>query len=260
MRIRTIKPEFWANEDIAKMDDFTKLLAIGLLNYADDEGYFNANPALIRAAIFPLRDESGSIPVSITTLEQAKYLELYKADGGRTYGRIVNFLSHQVINKPKASKIKPLCPAKVNDGTPTVQLPDASGQEQGTGNREQGTKEVEEERAALLLEAQKQPAPEPHWSVAFGWTGITDTQMGRWKIAYPACNIDRQLAQMDAWLRANPKEAKKKDWHRFAANWLKREQDKGGDVRADRRVVAPVASNPVDALAQNQPIRIGFTR
>jgi len=252
MRIRTIKPEFWTNEDIAKMDDFTKLLAIGLLNYADDEGYFNANPALIRAAIFPLRDESGTVTVAVQTLEKAGYLTLGKGTDGRSYGMIKNFKKHQVINKSKGSKIKELCAFTDDSGISTVQVPDEYRGEQGTGNREQVLKE--EERQRLLLEAERQKAPEPHWSEAFGWTGITETHVGRWKLAYPACNLDRQLAQMDAWLRANPKEANKKDWHRFAANWLKREQDKGGDVRADRRNGTPAAT-----LTADVPVRIGFT-
>lgn len=112
MRIRTIKPEFWSNEDLASLDDFTRLLAIGLLNYADDEGYFNAHPDLIRSSLFPLRDESRRIPVSITHLCNAEYIELLDGQKGRTYGRVVNFVSHQVINKPKPSKLKPLCESK----------------------------------------------------------------------------------------------------------------------------------------------------
>ena len=62
-RIRTIKPEFWTDEDLSEVSEAACLLAIGLLNYADDEGYFNANPKLVKAAVFPIREQSGSIPV-----------------------------------------------------------------------------------------------------------------------------------------------------------------------------------------------------
>lgn len=62
-RIRTIKPTFWTDEDMAEISESACLLAIGLLNYADDEGYFNANPKLIKAAVFPIRETSRSIPV-----------------------------------------------------------------------------------------------------------------------------------------------------------------------------------------------------
>lgn len=159
MRIRTVKPDFWKNEHIARLDDFTQLLALGLLNYADDEGYFNANPKLIQADIFPLRDVSGRIPVSVTHLSNQGFLKLYQATDGRTYGHIVNFLKHQVINKPKESKIKALCTAEQGvlhlSGSDTVSLPYGIG----TGNREgeQGTgrQEGEHEGAAS---APPQPA------------------------------------------------------------------------------------------------------
>jgi hypothetical protein len=136
VRIRTIKPEFWTSEDLAGLDDFTLLLAIGLLNYADDEGYFNAHPSLIRAALFPLRDECSTIPVAVTKLSNRGYVKLYRGSDGRTYGHVANFLKHQVINKPKKSKLKDLCVSEDGvlhlSGTDTVPVPS------GTGNREQG--------------------------------------------------------------------------------------------------------------------------
>jgi hypothetical protein len=73
------------------------------------------------------------------------------------------------------------------------------------------------------------------WSRAEGFTGITKEIHQRWRIAYPACNIDRQLASMDEWLRANPKKAKKKNWHRFVTNWLEGKQERGGDAPSFRR-------------------------
>ena len=67
-RIRTIKPEFWAHEDLSELPEATHMLAAALLNYADDEGYFNANPMLIKAACSPLREPSVSIQESLTLL------------------------------------------------------------------------------------------------------------------------------------------------------------------------------------------------
>lgn len=109
MRIRTIKPEFWQNEFISQLPDFTQLLAIGLLNLSDDEGYFNANPGLIKSALFPLRDVSVKIHGAITELSGIGFIRLYKGTDGRSYGHVVNFLKHQVVNRPRPSVIKPLC-------------------------------------------------------------------------------------------------------------------------------------------------------
>lgn len=76
-----------------------------------------------------------------------------------------------------------------------------------------------------------EPPAEVGWTRAGGWVGITDANRADWLSAYPACDIDRQLAAMHAWLVANPKRAHKSNWARFVTNWLRSEQDKGGDMR-----------------------------
>ena len=107
MRIRTLKPEFWSSETIAPLPDTAKLLAIGLLNYADDEGYFWANPVLIRASIFPFDDSSTTIRRLLDDLSRVGYLAIGKrTDDGRVVGKVVNFLLHQRIDRPRDSIIK----------------------------------------------------------------------------------------------------------------------------------------------------------
>jgi hypothetical protein len=51
--------------------------------------------------------------------------------------------------------------------------------------------------------------------------------MDRWKAAYPACNIEIELAKAAEYMAANPKKAKK-NWQRFLVNWLARCQERGG--------------------------------
>ena len=139
MRIRTIKPEFWLSEDIAKLSEPAALLAIGLLNYADDEGYFNANERLIKSALCPLRDYSRTIPVLLRELSKIGYVEVRECEGGRSYGRIVKFRDHQTINKPGKSKIRHLFESGKDYRSPTVVVQEDYRGEQGSGNRDQGT-------------------------------------------------------------------------------------------------------------------------
>ncbi|EGO4161254.1 primosomal protein [Escherichia coli] len=136
-RIRTIKPEFWTDEDMAELSEPACLLAIGLLNYADDEGYFNANPKLIKAAVFPIREPSAPIPVLIRELSNCGYLSMFSTSDGKQFGAITNFLKHQVVNKPKESKIKclPLIPYEYCTDTGLVHV----GMDQGSGIRESKT-------------------------------------------------------------------------------------------------------------------------
>ena len=122
-RIRTIKPEFWTDEDLSEVSESACLLAIGLLNYADDEGYFNANQKLIKAAVFPIREQSGSIPVLMQELSSVGYISLFSSHDGKIYGLVNNFAKHQVINKAKRSVIKELCIAPYQYGSDTGGLP-----------------------------------------------------------------------------------------------------------------------------------------
>ena len=107
-RIRTIKPEFWKNEDMSKVSEPGRLLAIALLNYADDEGYFNANEKLILAECFPLTEPSVNVHGMLTELSSIGYIRLGEASDGKRYGHIIKFLSHQKVSHAKASDIKEL--------------------------------------------------------------------------------------------------------------------------------------------------------
>lgn len=107
-RIRTIKPEFWRHEQLSDLPEATHMLAAALLNYADDEGYFNANPKLVQAECCPLREPSVSIQDSLAALARIGYVVLGKGSDGRAYGVIANFTAHQRVNRPVKSKIKGL--------------------------------------------------------------------------------------------------------------------------------------------------------
>lgn len=107
-RIRTIKPEFWKHEDLSELAPETHMLAAALLNYADDEGYFNANPKLIQAECCPLREDSTNVRRSIEALSKIGYIRLFEGSDGKSYGHIVTFLDHQRVDRAKPSKIKPL--------------------------------------------------------------------------------------------------------------------------------------------------------
>lgn len=106
MRIRTIKPEFWMHEGLCSKSEFTRLLAIALLNWSDDEGYFMANPTLIRGQLFPFLDDSKMIPRSLQDLSCVGWIRLGKDDQGRDVGMVLNFSKHQRVDKPKPSEIK----------------------------------------------------------------------------------------------------------------------------------------------------------
>lgn len=143
-RIRTIKPEFWSNDRLSELPVETHMFAAALLNYCDDEGYFHAHEKKLGIELFPLRDDYRSCTVHLQHLSKVGFITLHKGYDGRTYGHVVKFKQHQVINKPSASKIKHLvmdCESLRDDyGSATVVL------RNGTWNMEQGIRNMEVEK------------------------------------------------------------------------------------------------------------------
>lgn len=105
-RIRTVKPEFFTSEELSSLPESTHLLAAGLLCYADDDGYFNANPGLIKANIFPLREPSVSVPEMLLQLARVDYILLGEGSDGKRYGKVTTFGIHQRVSHPTPSKIR----------------------------------------------------------------------------------------------------------------------------------------------------------
>lgn len=138
-RIRTVKPEMAQDEDIATCTIEAQLLAVRILNHADDEGYFKAHPALIKSACFPLLD-SVNIHGVLSELSSIGYLVLFEGSDGKQYGHVTNFTAHQKINRPSPSKIKGFRTFTEDSVSPHEQL--TPGKEQGTGKGKEQGKEI----------------------------------------------------------------------------------------------------------------------
>ena len=76
-----------------------------------------------------------------------------------------------------------------------------------------------------------QPPDAVSWTADAGWQGITTADRQEWRLAYPACDLEAELAKATAWLKANPSKAHKSNWRRFVVSWLTRSQDRGGTHR-----------------------------
>jgi hypothetical protein len=139
-RIRTVKPEFFQDEELSSLPEITHLLAGGLLCYSDDDGYFNANHGLVKAAIFPLRESSVSIHDMLMQLASIGFIRLGKAVDGKHYGQVVKFSQHQRVNRPTPSKIKTLAIQWIESVSPHGGLTEDSLQE-GKGKEGKGREE-----------------------------------------------------------------------------------------------------------------------
>ena len=90
-RIRSIKPEFFFDEELAELPDQTRLFFIGLWTQADREGRLEERAPKLKAQLFPY--EKADAECMLGELHP-KFILRYTL-AGRAYIQIVNFLKHQ---------------------------------------------------------------------------------------------------------------------------------------------------------------------
>ena len=100
-RIRTIKPQFWLNEELGTIPRDARLLYIGLWNLADDRGVFEWKPGQIKIQIFPYDTDisTKNIEKWLENLQKILNITKFKEDG-KDYGYIIMFSKHQEIKRP----------------------------------------------------------------------------------------------------------------------------------------------------------------
>ena len=102
-RKRMIDPNFWTDEKLGECSIEERLLFMGLISNANDEGYGRANSKLLKAIIFPYDDfKANDLEKWIYHLAELHIVILFKHDE-QTYYYLPNFLKHQTINKPTKS-------------------------------------------------------------------------------------------------------------------------------------------------------------
>ena len=104
-RIRTIKPEFPQSESMGRVSRESRYCFILLWTLADDSGRLRGNSRMLASLLYPYDLDAGKlIDKWLADLEQEKCLVRYAIEGD-TYIQICNWLKHQKIDKPSASKI-----------------------------------------------------------------------------------------------------------------------------------------------------------
>ncbi|MEQ1735873.1 MAG: hypothetical protein ABL886_05680 [Rhodoglobus sp.] len=105
-RIRTIKPEFFSSERIARLSHPAKVTFLGLLTESDDYGVATGNVRLLKGHIWPLEDDISAADIETHLAELAEEPALiasFHAEG-RRFIHILGFQEHQSINKPSSRR------------------------------------------------------------------------------------------------------------------------------------------------------------
>jgi hypothetical protein len=103
-RIRTIKPEYWDDEKLAKVSRDARLTFIGMWTHSDDFGVVKGHVSWLKNNIFPYDDLSSDIfRVWLDELAGSGFIAPFDSKGEKFY-LIKNFNKHQVIDRPSKSR------------------------------------------------------------------------------------------------------------------------------------------------------------
>jgi hypothetical protein len=91
-RIRSVKPEFFMDEELAALPAEARLLFIGLWTLADKDGRLEDRPKRIKAGLFPY--DSTDVEPLLAALATGDFIQRYKTDGHACIS-IRNFAKHQ---------------------------------------------------------------------------------------------------------------------------------------------------------------------
>jgi len=102
-RIRSIKPSIWTDEKFISLSRDARLLALGMISHADDEGRLFASVAKLAGDVFPADDlKPGTVRQWRDEIARTGFTVIYQVNGVE-YAYFPNWSKHQRISKPQAS-------------------------------------------------------------------------------------------------------------------------------------------------------------
>lgn len=146
MRIRSVLPSFWTDPLTGRLPDETKLLALALMTYSDDHGYFLADPLAIQGACFPFsgkfRENFGNISDGLQKLSEIGWIELRNNVEIGPVGHHPDWQKLQKVYHPNASSLKAYFDSETFTKT-SRKFPETFGPEKGEGRREIYERKIE---------------------------------------------------------------------------------------------------------------------
>ena len=215
-RIRTIKPEFPQSETIGKLSRDARLLFIQIWTIVDDAGRARASSRMLASLLYPYDDDAPAlIPAWLDELERATCIRRYASDGSN-YLDIPNWLKHQKIDKPSASRLPAFvehsattreCSRGVGDGPSILDL--------GPSTKESGL--LPKNNSGKKTNGRGTCLPE-NWQPS-----ESDLEYGR-SLGLNDTSITHMAEEMRLWAQSNSNRAiaRKADWNATFKGWMRR--------------------------------------
>lgn len=225
-RIRTIKPEFPQSESMGRVTREARLCFILLWTIADDSGRLRGNSRMLSSLLYPYDIDAGKkIDGWLDELELERCILRYQSDSKDHYIAILNWHSHQKIDKPSKSKIpEPDSRAFANIREDSREVDEDSRSVVG-GSKDQG----EDQGSLICTEPQgdSMQLADHVFTLSDGslWRPAV-SKVREWQATFPVMDLDAQLRLAGQWLKDNPAKRKtERGMHRFLFAWLERAQN-----------------------------------
>ena len=202
-RTRSVKPEFWSDEKLARLSRDSRLTYVGLWSTSDDYGVTKGHPAWLKCQLFPYDDG-----LKLTTFE--KWLkELESIDrivsfnvNGEIFYYIPHFQYHQKVDHP--SKLRNPEPPEsiINIGSRNTLEPSRDSRDETDTDTDTDTDT--EEKSTKSRESASTP-----------------DFISQLKEIYAWIDVDTEIQKMKGFL-LTPKGKGRKLTHSFAVRWLNR--------------------------------------
>lgn len=190
-RIRTVKPEFFLNEELYDLEQETglpiRLAYAGLWCQCDREGRFKWQPRKLKVTVLPYDDIDFSRVLHALTTRG--FVEKYESNSA-FFGCIPGFLQHQVINNKERASVLPE-PNKNNSLTREPRVDDALSTRDVRKGREGNKKAPDKSDANYVFEGE---------TIKLNQKDYADCQA-----KYPNLDLDYHLGQLDSELRETKK-------------------------------------------------------
>lgn len=229
-RIRYIKPDFFKDEDLAELPYEARLFFAGMWCHADKAGRLEDRPARLKAEIFPYDakfDANRALEILANPKKHSPngrpFVIRYAIDGDR-FIQIVAWEKHQKPHHTEAESVIP--PPPPNNG---------KGNMNGDYKGECSSSECSDDEPNNNRSITVKPARINFNATSRAWEGISPEDMEAWSKAFPACDLNSELAQMIEWIIGNPAKGKKSHYRRFITGWLSRSQNRGGGRGGNER-------------------------
>lgn len=222
MRIRSLKPDFFVDEDLAAMDPLDRITFEGLWCAADKAGRLEDRPSRLAVQILPY--EAKGFEDRLSRLAAARFIIRYQDETGRPLIAIRTWDKHQRPHHTEAEST--LAPPPADQPPPPLPPPEGKGKE-GRGLEASPPRPNGGITVKTPLENVK--VPESLAAVTAYWreAGLTGS---------PESFFDHFAS--NGW-RVGGK-APMKDWRAAARNWARNEKKFGGGNGRDKGA-APVS-------------------